>query len=116
MAAFRPGAFTAPIVLLIPTYSKSSGVEKKTFPTPENGVRMNGSFKSYGGTDRDVNGVYSVEDTAIIETWFDPRVRSECHVYIPGTGGTYEILGAPENIGLRNQFIRMKVRRIEGGV
>lgn len=115
MAAFRPGAFTAPLVLLIPTYSVVSGVQVKTFPSADNGVRMNGSFKTYGGTDRDVNGVYSVEDTAVIETWYDPRVRSECRIYVPGTGGTYEILGEPENIGLRNQFIRMKVRRLKGG-
>ena len=116
MAAFKPGAFTAPLVLLIPTYSVSSGVQKKTFPSVANGVRMNGSFKTYGGTDRDVNGVFAVEDTAVVETWYDPRVRSECRIYVPGTDGTYEILGEPENIGLRNQFLRMKVRRVKGGV
>lgn len=116
MAAFKPGAFTAPLVLLIPTYSSISGVQVKTFPAAANGVRINGSFKTYGGTDRDVNGVYAVEDTAVVETWYDPRVRSECRLYVPGTGGTYEILGEPENIGLRNQFLRLKVRRVKGGV
>ena len=35
-----------------------------------------GSFKTYGGTDVQKNGVYAVEDTASIETWYDPMFDS----------------------------------------
>lgn len=112
---YRPNAiFSTPLVLLIPTYTTVQGVKKKTYPTLENGILFNGSFKSFGGTDRDVNGIYAVEDTASIETWFMPEITSECRIAIAGTNATYEILGEPENIEMRNQFIRIKVSRVKG--
>lgn len=112
---YRPNTtFSTPLVLLIPTYTTVQGVKKKTFPTIENGILFNGSFKSYGGTDRDVNGIYAVEDTASIETWYRPDITSGCRIAIGGTNAVYEILGEPENIELRNQFLRIKVSRVKG--
>ena len=97
--------------LLKPTYSKVSGVEKKTFPAK--GVVINGSFKTYGGTERDSNGLYVVEDTAKIETWYRPDITSECRVSV--NGAVYEIIGQPENIEMRNQYCVFKVQRVKGG-
>lgn len=108
--------FSTALILLIPTKTEMvKGVAKRAFPAPENGVRINGSFKTYGGTDRDINGLYSVEDTAVVETWFDPRITSECRVQVQQTGAVYEILNEPENIELRNQYVRFKIRRVKGG-
>ena len=115
MAAFIPQPFTSALILLKPTETTVKGVTKKTFPTPENGIRFNGSFRSFGGTERDVNGLYSIEDTATVECWYDPAITGACRVYVPDTGGTYEIIGQPEDISLRHQFLRFKVRRIKGG-
>lgn len=115
MAQFRPQPFTAALILLKPTAVTVMGVEKKTFPAPKDGVRFNGSFKTYGGTERDVNGLYSIEDTATVECWYDPQITGACRVYVPDNGGTYEILGEPEDISLRHQFMRFKVRRYKGG-
>lgn len=116
MARFRPAApFTVPMALLIPTYSKEAAVTVKSFPEIANGIRINGNFKSYGGTERDVNGVYSVENTAIVETWFRPDLKSDCRLALLESGATYEILGEPEDIELRHQWIRLRVRRVKGG-
>lgn len=116
MAQYRPSLpFNVPLVLLVPTYTTVSGVKKKTFPTIEQGIQFFGTFKTYGGTERDVNGVYSVEDTATVETWFFPELSSGCRVAILGTNKVYDIIGEPENIELRNQFSVFKVIRIKGG-
>lgn len=115
-AAYKPFApFSAALILLEPTESTVSGVLKKTFPAVKDGITFHGSFRAFGGTDRTVNGVYSVEDTAEIETWYRPDITSDCRVYVPQTGATYEILGEPENIQLRNQYLKFKVRRVKGG-
>ena len=69
MADYKPSfPFSVPIELLIPTFTKSKGVSVKTFP--DSGIRLNCSFKTYGGTESTVNGVVTVIDTAIVETWF----------------------------------------------
>jgi hypothetical protein len=116
MAAFKPSAvFSVPLMLLVPTYSKVQGVTKKSFPALEEGVLFYGNFKTYGGTERDVNGIYSVEDTAIIETWYLPHIKNDCRIGVPSTGAIYEVFGEPENINMRNQYMKFKVRRVKGG-
>lgn len=115
MADFKPSTFTATLVLLVPTYSESMGVPTKAFPSPENGFKFYGSFKTYGGTERDINGLYTIEDTAQVECWFNPQIASDCRVYLPETQATYEIINEPEDIDLRHQFMKFKVRRLKGG-
>ncbi|MEE1046376.1 MAG: head-tail adaptor protein, partial [Clostridia bacterium] len=101
--------------LLIPTYSNNVGVEAKAYPKASNGLMFYGSFRTFGGTERDINGVYSVEKTAVVETWFRPDIKSDCRIAVLQTGEIYEILGEPENIELRNQYLKFKVRQIKGG-
>lgn len=116
MSRFKFAApLTVPLKLLVPTYSATYGVDKKTFPAMKDGVLIYGNFKTYGGTEREVNGVYSIEDTAIVETWYRPDIKSDCRIGIPETGEVFEILGEPENIERRNQYLRLKVTRVKGG-
>lgn len=115
MANYRPQLDnTIPLKLLKPTYNKVSGVEKKTFPSVADGELFFGNFKTYGGTERDVNGVYSIEDTANIETWYRPDIKSDCRIALE-TGEIYDILGEPEDVNKRHQFLKFKVKRIKGG-
>lgn len=112
--------FNVPMVLLTPSYDTVSGVSKKTFPTMETALQdedniFYGNFKSYGGTERDVNGVFSIEDTASVETWFRPDITSDCRLARAVDGAVYEILNEPENINMMNQFLVFRVRRIKGG-
>ena len=107
--------FSVPLVLLAPVWTESYGVRKKTYQEPKDGSPFNGSFRTFGGTDREVNGVYTVENTATIDTWYRPDIKSDCRVYVPQSGATYEIYGDPENIDMRNQYLRIRVREIKGG-
>lgn len=103
-------------MLLKPIHSKVSGVPVKTFPEISEGEMFYGSFRTFGGTERDVNGLYSIEDTATVETWYRPDITSDCRVTVAGTNAVYDILGEPENIEMRCQFMKFKLRRVKGGV
>lgn len=102
-----------PLLLLIPTWSVVSGVRKKSYPSLANGELIYGTFKTYGGSEHDVNGVYSVEDTAVIETWFRDDIKSDCRIALT-TGEIYDLLNEPEDIHKRHQYLRFKVRRVKG--
>lgn len=115
--AYRPkDPFTTALILLKPTITTVSGVKKKTFPEVSQGIRLNGSFKSFGGTETIVNNVVAIEDTATVETWFRPDITSGCRIVIAGTNKIYEIISEPENIDLRNQYLQFRVSRVKGGV
>lgn len=117
MAAFKPSAvFSVAMRLLIPIYSSSLGVTKKSFPANDEGEMFFGNFKTYGGTERNVNDIFEIEDTANVETYYRPDIKSDCRVYVPMTGAVYEVFGEPENIEMRNQYMKFRVRRIKGGV
>lgn len=116
MTMYRPALpFSTALYLLAPVVTNTSGVRTKAYTAIENGLLFYGTFKTYGGTERDVNGVYSIEDTANIETWYMPEIKSDCRIAVAGTNAVYEIIGVPENIDMRNQFLKFKVRRVKGG-
>lgn len=113
---YRPALpFTTPLILLKPTYTKISGVEKKILPPIEEGEKFFGTFRTYGGTETTENGLYSITDTADVETWYRPDITSDCVIVLADTGAKYQILNEPENIYRRNQFLKFKVKRIKGG-
>lgn len=103
--------YTTPIELYIPTLTKSKGVTKKAYGK---GIRLNCSFKTYGGTEITNNGVMTVENTAYIETWYRPDITGDCRIKVGNV--MYEILGEPENIDMRNQFLKFRVQAIRGNV
>lgn len=115
MARYHPRLpFSTPLYLLVPSYETVKGVPVKTYPDPTDGELIFCTFKTYGGTERNINDIYSIEDTAVIETWFRPDITSECRI-VRTDGATYEIINEPENIELRNQFCKFKVQRVKGG-
>lgn len=114
MRNFKPSyPFTTAIKVLIPQYSTSHGVVKKTYIDHED--VLNCSFKTYGGSENNNNDLYTIIDTAIVETWYNPILKSDCRIKVLQTSKEYEILGEIENIDMRNQFMKFKVRAILGG-
>lgn len=119
MAGYKAAfPFSTTFELLVPTYSSVSGVDTKAFPT--SGERFYGSFKTYGGTVRgtkedDVNGVYVIEDTATVETWFRPDIKSDCRIKRVEDGAVFDVMNEPEDIDFRHQFLKFRVKRIKGG-
>lgn len=114
---YRPKkVFRTPLILLIPEKKKVQGVTTKQFPAPENGLLFYGSFATYGGTEREVNDVYSIMDTAKIMTWYRPDIQSDCRVVRASDNAVYEIIGEPENMQEDNLYMKFTVKRVKGGV
>lgn len=115
MSNYRPALpYTTPVLLLIPTFKTIKGVVVKNYDE-KNGVQFFCSWKTYGGTETTNNEVYTVLDTAQIETWYKPEIKSDCRIKDLETGDIYEIIGRPEDIDRRHQFMRFKVQAVEGG-
>ena len=116
MARFRfDEPLATPLILLKPTYSGAYGVATKTYPEPDKGILIYGTFKTYGGTEREANGLYSVENTAVVKTWFRPDIKSDCRIYVPDMDETYDILGEPEDISMRHQHMEIRLMQVKGG-
>lgn len=92
---------------------KSYGVSQKSYKDVDGVVMAN--FKTYGGTEKTDNGILSIEETAQIVCRYRPDIKSDTRVVLLHTGAIYEILGEPENIEMRNMFLKFKIRRIKGG-
>lgn len=113
MKAYSPNVpFSTPVMLLVPTVTTAKGSTKKTYS--DTGDIIYCSFRSFGGTETTNNGVYSVEKTAKIETWFRPDIKADCKIKLE-SGEIYDIVGDPENINMRNQFLVFTVKQIKGG-
>lgn len=111
---YRPTEpFAVPMFLFVPTTTTVKGSAKKTYPAQ--GEQIFCRFRTFGGTETTVNGVLVVENTATVETWYRPDIKSDC-VLKDVDGLAYEILGTPEDIEQRHQFLRFKIRAIKGGV
>ena len=108
--------YTTAAYILEPTIEKIKGVNVKTYQGVETAALIFCKAKTYGGTERVVNGVTVLEDTASIETWYRPDItagKGFCFAHNPEK--VYEILGTPENIEQRNQIMLLKVRAVKGG-
>ena len=113
---YKPNTpFTVAAKLLVPQVRNVQGKRVKEYPEPDTVEAINFcSFRTFGGTERERDGVYTIEDTAQVETWYTPTITSDCRWYICQTGRTYEILGTPENVNMRNQWLTFKVRAVGG--
>ena len=104
---------TTAMRLQTPVTVNSYGVNKKTWQNVDGIIWAN--FKTYGGTERTDNDILIVEDTANITCRFNPDIKSNCRLIRLSDGAAFEILGEPENIEMRNMFLKFKVRRVKGG-
>lgn len=103
--------FTVPAMLLKRSLTKVNGVNQESFT--EN-ITFSCSAKSYGGTEKQVNGVTVIEDTWTIDTWYNPDFKKGDKIRFLDDGTEYEILANPENINRRGQYMRFKAVGIGG--
>ncbi len=106
--------FNVAMKLLVPTSERIDGVPKKSFSDPETSELFYGSFRTFGGIENVQDGVYTLIDTATIDTWFRPDIKADCRIYICDNGQVYEIVGSPEDIDMRHQYLQFKVRKVGG--
>lgn len=109
---YRPQTpFSVPARILKGTYTKVNGINSKTFV---NGSDIWVSAKSYGGTEREVNGKLVIVDTLVIECFYTPEITSIDGLMLLDDLSKWEIMNTPEDIERRHQFLRFKVQRVVG--
>jgi hypothetical protein len=91
---------------------KVNGINQEIFTEAKD--PFNCSAKSYGGTEKQVNGVTVIEDTWIVDTYYNPEFKKGDKIRFLDDGTEYEILASPENIDRRGQYMRFKVLHIGG--
>ena len=107
---------TTPLILQIPTSSTSyNGVHQPSSYTDSTDILF-ANFKTFGGTETVVNGVFEIIETAEIVCWYRPDLKSNCRIKRAEDGAVFEILGDVEDISLRHQQMKFKVKRVKGGV
>ena len=104
--------FNVPLQVLMTTTTKINGVIVKQ---RTEGRRFLASVRTFGGTETAVDGMTVVEDTATVNCWYNPDITAGSAVRMLTDGSEWEILGTPENVEMRNQWLSFKIRRIKGG-
>lgn len=109
---YQPQApFSVPAMLLKRSMEKVNGVNQETFTDK---IMFYCAAKSYGGTEKVVNGVVVIEDTWQIDTWYNPDFGKGDRIRFLDDNTEFEILASPENINRRGQYMRFKVSSIGG--
>lgn len=90
------------------------GTPQRIYEEPESVQPFFGTFRTYGGTENFSNDVYTVYDTAQINTWYNPEITQDCLIYVCETGQRYKIITPPENVNMRHQYMTFKVERVGG--
>lgn len=115
MANFKPKApFNVAMKLLVPVTVQQYGVSKKTFSDPETSEMFFGSFRTFGGTESMKDDVYTIVNTATINTWYRPDITADCEIYLCETEQIYDIIADPEDIDQRHQYLQLKVQKVGG--
>ena len=119
MARFKPTApFNVPMKILIPTYQTTKGVRTPVYPEPaalsDDEFLFFGSVRSFVGSITTENDLNVSQNTIYIDTWYRPDIRSNCRIYLCETEDTYEVVGDPEDIEMRHQYLRIRAQRIGG--
>ena len=114
-SAYSPKGFRetrTAVQLLIPTAGTYHGVSNPTYPATGDVIFVN--WKSFGGTETTVDGVYSIIDTAYVTCRYRPDIRCDCRLK-RSDGAVYQIKGEPENIDMENRILAFRVERVKGG-
>lgn len=103
--------FSTPAKILKRSVSKINGVNQETFTE---GAEFFCSAKSYGGTEKVVNGVTVIEDTWQIDAYYSPDLKKGDRIQFLDDNSVFEVLASPENINRQGKFMRFKVSAIGG--
>ena len=91
-----------------------SGAPEFTYEDASNPI-LHCNFKTYGGTETIFNGSLVLLNTATLITWYRQDIQASDQIILLQDNSSWEIIGEPENIDMRNQYLILKIRKISGG-
>lgn len=110
-------SMTTPAKLLtVLEVSTSAGkTRKKEYINTDDADIITVGAKTFGGTEKIVNDRLVLEDTATVITWYRPDITAGCRLLFLGDGSLWEIIGRPEDVDRRHQYLIIKCRAISAG-
>lgn len=71
------------------------------------------SFKAFHGSESLRAGTIGVLDGGTVTMWYDPLITAKDRLKINDDANLqYEIISAPENVEMRNEYLIVKVQRV----
>ena len=111
---YKPSApFSVPFKIGTPTNETLKGVPTKTYTESE--PVYFGNLRTFLGTESVKDGLYSVIDTATLETWYTPELKADCRVHLLESDEFYEVVGTSEDIQKRHQYMKARLQAVKGG-
>lgn len=107
-------SLTTPVKLQVRVETMVSGAKEFSYTDATDPVLFC-SFKTFGGTESVNNGMLTIVNTADIVAWYRPDIKASCRIILLQDNSAWEIIGEPENIEMRNQIMKFKVRKVTGG-
>lgn len=110
-------SMTTPAKLLtVLEVSTSAGkTRKKEYINTDDADIITVGAKTFGGTEKIVNDRLVLEDTATVITWYRPDITAGCRLLFLDDGSLWEIIGRPEEVDRRHQYLIIKCRAISAG-
>ena len=110
-------SMTTPAKLLTILEVNTSGgkTRKKEYIDPENADIITVGVKTFGGTEKIVNDRLVLEDTATVITWYRPDIAAGCRLLFLDDSSLWDIIGRPEDVDRRHQYLIIKCRSVSAG-
>lgn len=102
---------SVPMTIMIPEDVRVQGVPKKVL---KEGDLFFGSYRTYQTNDRTNNDVKTPERVVVVDTWYRPDIKSNNKIRMEPGGEIYDIVGDPEDIEMRHQFLQIRLQRAGG--
>lgn len=99
--------------LLKPVYERINGVMQVSYDMDSEPEYIFCSVRSYGGTERTINGEWSIRDTLTVQTYYRPDITAQSAI-MDESGAIWRMLNTPENVDMKNKFLQFKVERVKG--
>lgn len=105
----------AKLLTVLEVVTSTGNTRKKQFIDPENADIITVGVKTYGGTKKIVNDRLVLEDTATIITWYRPDITAGCRLLFLDDNSLWEVIGRPEDVDRRHQYLIIKCRSVSAG-
>lgn len=105
----------AKLITVLEVNNTGGNVRKKQYIDAETADIITVAVKTFGGTEKIVNDRLVLEDTATVITWYRPDITAGCRLLLLDDNSLWEIIGRPEDVDRRHQYLIIKCRSISAG-
>ena len=105
----------AKLITVLEVVKSGGNTRKKQFIVDVNADIITVGVKTFGGTEKIVNDRLVLEDTATVITWYRPDITAGCRLLFLDDNSLREIIGRPEDVDRRHQYLIIKCRSVSSG-